>query len=198
MKTNASDHLPYLLGNLDLVERESTPLYHPLGFVSCLVPCARDMILRLHFWPEGERRYKNPLWPIHTHNYRLSSFVVAGEVIDVQYDAEISEFGAEVIYEVEYSGEDSKISESARKCFLTEARRNILKSGDSYQVERGIFHQSEVEQGRSAVTFVCLTDKGAENPLVVGEPTGRVFPYERVRYDKDLFWRHVRSGLSAL
>src|SRR5437879_13738561 len=63
------------------------PLWHPLGFVSVVVKEDDAVAIRLHYWPAGERRPKNPNWPIHNHVFELCSTIITGEIIDRQYES---------------------------------------------------------------------------------------------------------------
>jgi len=199
MKIDASGYMHYLLYGLDSWERdeEVIPLYHPLGFVSCVIPHPDQAVkLRLHYWPEKDRRLKNPNWPVHTHNYRLSSLVLSGTICDKQYSAFKEGGGDSCLYAVEYSGEDSLIRDTGERCsfkLISEASR---AAGQQYCVERGTFHESVVMANTSAATFVCLTQKGTEPPLVAGEPTGQAYPYERERYSRNHFWRCMKKNIS--
>ena len=101
MKTEASSFVPYLASDLPHLRRTCTPLWHPLGFVSCVIKDdANEATVRVHYWPKGERRVKNPDWPIHTHTYDLSSFILAGRIRDLQYRVRSGE--ALTVYEVSY------------------------------------------------------------------------------------------------
>lgn len=86
MKAEFSDTLNFLHENLENFSSTLVPLWHPLGFVSCVIDeLPSSHVVRVHYWPKSQRRVKNPDWPIHTHTYRLRSLVLAGEVRDIQY-----------------------------------------------------------------------------------------------------------------
>src|SRR4051794_32516353 len=107
MKIEAASFIAYLSKEIPLLEVTCAPLWHPLGFVSCVIKESKgDHVVRLHYWPKGERRVKNPDWPIHTHSYHLSSYVLCGVVRDLQYQRSS---GDRSIYAVKYFEGGSEI-----------------------------------------------------------------------------------------
>lgn len=172
--------------NLDYYLKNSEPLWHPLGFVSCLVESIQNNeFYRIHYWPKDLRRTKNPNWPIHTHCYDLESLILEGSITDIQY--EIKKGEDHQVYQVEYSGEDSKIIKTNSSISLDIMFAQQRYQAESYFVPKGIFHQSEVNLKATAVTFVHLSNKDNTFPLVVGENKAIEYPYERIKYDKNHF-----------
>jgi hypothetical protein len=194
MKINAKDHIKFLVENIEKFSSEKQPLWHPLGFASCVLGTSDlGVKFRVHYWPPYERRTKNPDWPIHTHSYDLSSLVLQGQIEDIQY--EVSEEGEDFLYAVSYSGEDSEIKKTSRRVRVISQSSFERISGDQYSVDRGVFHQSKVKFDKEAITFVALSNWSNEAPLVLGENGDQKYPYERIDFDRELFWSIIRKSL---
>lgn len=197
MKINAFDNLNFLLDNIDCLTIDIQPLWHPLGFASCVIKKdISNFILRVHYWPTNMRRTKNPDWPIHTHSYTLSSLVLNGSIEDIQYEtAPGDEY---TLYKVAYINEDSEIINTNKKINIFKKISKIRTKGDQYRVERGVFHQSNVKFTESAVTLVALSEPSNEAPLVLGKSEEFRYPYDRTPFDKELFWSAVRYSIEDL
>lgn len=195
MKTNALDHINFLLQNIDTLAASIQPLWHPLGFVSCVI---RDntgkLTLRVHYWPPNERRTKNPDWPVHTHSYALSSLVLHGNIEDIQ--CEIIDGEEFSIYKVSYLNGDSEIIRTDRRTRISKCTSKMRIAGEQYRVERGVFHQSVVKLSESAVTFVALSESSCEAPLVLGGDGDDTYPYDRTPFNQEAFWSAVRYAVS--
>lgn len=195
MKIDAIDHIDFLLDNFDLLASSIQPLWHPLGFVSCVISeNPGKPTLRVHYWPPNDRRTKNPDWPVHTHSYALSSLVLSGSVEDIQYDPILGRDYS--VYRVSYLNGNSEISNTGRKTGLSKRTSEVRTLGDQYRVERGVFHQSEVKLTESAVTFVALSEPSHEPPLVLGGNGDQKYPYDRTPFNKEIFWSAVRNAIS--
>lgn len=194
MKTEASDLLAFLRENLRALSSDIVPLWHPLGFVSCVIDeMPGNYVARVHYWPNGERRVKNPDWPIHTHSYTLSSLVLDGCVRDLQYrKAEGNDWR---VYTVNYFNGGSAISKTGESIGLITDLDELRSAGDQYQVDRGIYHQTQVPASQSAVTLVLLTNHGSEAPKVLGSALESRYPYDRVPFDAHRFWNAVEKAI---
>ncbi|GAB4125767.1 MAG: hypothetical protein Tsb0027_24950 [Wenzhouxiangellaceae bacterium] len=194
MLTSLADLVERCRGELGDLENCVTPLWHPLGFVSCeIYRFPSGGVARVHFWPRGLRRTKNPDWPIHTHSYALQSRVLAGQVRDIQYRAEPSGNGR--IYTVEYSEGGSRVVKSDRTVQLAKTVDEIRVAGSEYSVPQGTFHQTRVHEEETALTIVLLSNHTSDPPEVVGTDEQNAYPYDRIPFDKDAFWEAVRSGM---
>lgn len=194
MKIEARDHLDFLRQNIGHLASSIQPLWHPLGFASCVIREIKgDHTLRVHFWPSKERRTKNPDWPIHTHSYALSSLILQGRIEDIQYKT--SEGNEYIVYQVAYSKLNSEIIKTQECVEIFETTTLIRSAGEQYSVERGVFHQSKVDFNSSAVTLVAISDFSNEPPLVLGRPGEIRYPYDRTPFDRDLFWSNVRDSI---
>lgn len=195
MKTNALDHINFLLDNIDVLAASIQPLWHPLGFVSCVIrDNPGELTLRVHYWPPNERRTKNPDWPVHTHSYALSSLVLHGNIEDIQCEViDGEEFS---IYKVSYFNGDSEITRTDKKTNILKYASEMRFEGEQYRVERGVFHQSVVKLSESAVTFVALSESSREAPLVLGGNGEHKYPYDRMPFNQEVFWSAVRYAIS--
>ena len=195
MRINAVDHLDFLLENIDTFATSIQPLWHPLGFVSCVIKVIpSELTLRVHYWPPNDRRTKNPDWPVHTHSYALSSLVISGKIEDTQYKTTDGEQHS--IYKVSYLNENSEIRCTGKKTNAFKCTSDIRTEGEQYRVERGVFHESSVKSTESAVTFVAISEPSSEAPLVLGEDGGQSYPYDRTPFDREEFWSAVRDAIS--
>ena len=194
MKINARDNIELLLENIEFFAETIQPLWHPLGFVSCLIKGDSGVSsFRLHYWPANERRTKNPDWPVHTHTYALSSFILSGKIEDIQYKTiEGDDYS---IYEVAYLNGNSEISNTGKKISISQKISATRTKGDQYRVERGVFHQSFVDISESAVTFVALSELSNGAPLVLGHDGDHRYPYDRTPFDRELFWSVIRKSI---
>ena len=196
MQTSIIDSLVFLNDNLDQLASKLTPLWHPLGFVSCVVDeSPGQYVTRVHFWPAGERRVKNPDWPIHTHSYELRSLVLSGAVRDLQYRVESG--GQWRIYTVNYFEGGSEIVCTSGSVNAVAEVDEVRHAGAEYEVPRGIFHQTQVPLNKSAVTIVLLSNHGSEAPKVLGTEQEKTYPYDRIPFDRTVFWNAVRGALKC-
>jgi hypothetical protein len=196
MKIEARSKLQFLRDNFARLPQQAHPLWHPLGFVSCVIDTIDDVsTTRIHLWPSGERRTKNPDWPIHTHRYHLSSLILSGRVRDRQY--RIVDGKDYSIYEVEYFNYDSSIRENSRRASAVLIADEIYDAGQQYSVSAGIFHQSIVELDSTALTLVVQSEITQEAPIVLGKASGQTYPYDRVEYDGKAFWSTVEECLKT-
>jgi hypothetical protein len=193
MKIDVRSQLPYLRENFSALNSRAQPLWHPLGFVSCIIRDEEKYTTRVHYWPKNERRHKNPNWPIHTHAYVLDSLVLEGRVRDIQYrQGEGSEY---TIYSVSYSDQNSTIDRTDQHISIEYLVDDVRESGEEYSVPIGTFHQTLVPTNESAITLVVISRFGSVNPLVLGAAENESYPYDRVEYDKLVFWNRVRRAI---
>lgn len=197
MKISASSQLAFLRENLLSFAETCTPLWHPLGFVSCeILNDPGNIIVRVHYWPKGERRTKNPDWPIHTHVYDLSSLVLMGRVRDQQFrEKQGSEYA---VFSVSYSGENSAISWTGRNVAAELLVDEYHAAGEEYTVSVGTFHQTHVPQEETAATLVVQSNFQHSDPLVLGQASDQKYPYDRLPFDREQFWTSVSKATQLL
>lgn len=196
MKTDILDSCDFLNNNLKRLASKVVPLWHPLGFVSCVVDeSPGHHVTRVHFWPPGERRVKNPDWPIHTHTYALKSLVLSGAVRDLQYRVIPGDHWC--IYSVKYHEGGSEIVRTSERVDVVVEVDEMRHAGQQYEVPRGVFHQTQVAHDQAAVTVVRLSNHGAEAPKVLGAEQAEKYPYNRIEFDPGLFWAAVREAVEC-
>lgn len=194
MKAEFSDTLNFLHENLENFSSTLVPLWHPLGFVSCVIDeLPSSHVVRVHYWPKNQRRVKNPDWPIHTHTYRLRSLVLAGEVRDIQY--RISPGSEWCVYSVNYYSGGSEIIRTPHEVDAIVEIDELRRSGNHYEVPRGVYHQTLVPIEQTAITLVLLTDHDSDTPKVLGSKLAERYPYNRVPFDRYEFWGKIRDSL---
>lgn len=194
MKTEILDMLSFLRDNFDSFSADLVPLWHPLGFVSCVIgEVSSSHIARVHYWPEGERRVKNPDWPIHTHTYRLQSLVLAGAVRDLQYRVQPGTGWCE--YSVSYYSGGSEIVRTLNEVDTFLEVDELRLAGNCYEVPRGVYHQTLVPHEQYAVTLVLLTDLSSDAPKVLGSKLAERYPYDRISFDRERFWDVIKEAL---
>lgn len=197
MRTSAKAHLEFVRENALTLRNSCEALWHPLGFVSCVLKgTPSDVVVRLHYWPHDERRPKKPDWPIHTHVYDLSSFIIDGRVRDIQYRAkEGREYS---VFSVSYVQKGSSVDPSKAMMSLDVSTDEYHSVGQEYFIPVGTFHQTLVPEGQSAITLVVQSNFQKSRPLVLGNATEDAEPYSRETYDKEQFWTKIEAGLSRL
>jgi len=193
MQTSIQDAFDFLSSNLEQLASNVVPLWHPLGFVSCVIDESPTHVTRVHYWPPGERRVKNPDWPIHTHAYALRSLVMSGAVRDLQYRVEPGEQWR--IYSVNYYDGGSEIVRTSESVSAVPEVDEIRNAGEQYEVPRGVFHQTHVPHDQATVTVVLLTDHVTDAPKVLGVKQAKKYPYDRVAFDAAVFWKAVREAV---
>lgn len=197
MKTDPRSQLLYLRENISKLAVSTQPLWHPLGFVSCVIRNdERKYTTRVHLWPKNERRTKNPDWPIHTHAYDLSSLVLNGRIRDIQYRQKTG--SNYVVYSVSYVGQDSSITRTDQHSSIETLVDKFRETGEEYSVLKGSFHQSSVLIDEMAVTLVVLSNFDNTDPLVLGAVGHKIYPYDRAQFDKLMFWSQVREVILNL
>ena len=192
MTIDIDSQLQYLRKNFSKVALTCQPLWHPLGFVSCVIRKEkRKFTTRIHYWPKHERRTKNPDWPIHSHVYHLTSRILKGRVRDIQY--RLRDGSDYAIYSVQYSGEDSVINFTNRQTSVEKTIDKIHELGEEYSVSIGSFHQTQVPMGESVISLVVLSSFVDSNPLVLGTLEEQSYRYDRAEFDKSTFWTRIRE-----
>lgn len=196
MEASVRSALPFLRRELPRLKRDFVPLWHPLGFVSCIIyEESKFLTIRVHYWPPGKRRVKNPDWPIHTHCYDLSSLILLGCVQDIQYGTRTGD--SYTVYNVNYYEGGSEIVDTRSNISLVETVNETRVAGEQYVVNRGIYHQTLVQKNECAVTVVVLSNFSEEAPKVLGTSAAVRYPYDRRPFDKYCFWGAVTRALEA-
>jgi hypothetical protein len=127
----------------------------------------------LHIWPDTERDYAEPRWPVHTHRWTISSVIVAGQVLNETFAVEPTDGGQHQLYEVLYAGDG--ITERARtkqRVSMRPARSDSWRAGDRYEIDLGTFHSTTVPDGILSATLIVSGVQTDAPPKVVGDVSG--------------------------
>lgn len=152
---------PLSLG--DLIGRTElgclTLLKHPLGFLHSVIERDRDYAMRLHIWPEGERPYQYPFWPIHNHRFDLVSSVLCGSLENRFYSVHPSEANpTHRLYRVEYIEGASLLRPTDTLVAVTESGSQSLTTRACYVINAGKYHQSDIASDCFTATIVLTRD----------------------------------------
>lgn len=165
---------------------------HPLGFLACRLLTEGQRNLRLHFWPLSGRAQQNPHCQIHDHLFEFRSWILAGELENVEYgpSSEGPEFA---VYKTEYAGNRSSLVKTGAVKRLAELSRYTLSAGAAYQMQAGVLHETVLVNASPAFTVLLTTDVSAEAPLVFCPLDGP----ERYTYERSVVEEAVVERLLA-
>jgi len=168
-----------------VAERPPAATWHPTGFIVLELLRDDEGALRLHLWPEGERKRGRPCWPVHDHIWDLRSRVLCGSVSSHDYEVHDDVEGSSMLYAVEYAaGSSSCMRRSERRVSARARVPRRMEAGQRYSVTAGVFHASRVEPGGFAATLVATEIGSRARPWVLGPVDGpKVVPVERPRAD---------------
>jgi len=157
------------------LERENPAcLMHPHGFFIVLLGRTETEEWRLHFWPQGPRSITGMPAFIHTHDRHVESRILQGQLTNILYDVAAVPTGGQPLYEVGYGGDRYA---SATSNFLRYAttrvqaivrRRDTMRRGDKYYVERFAYHEAVVPEQLATSTLVCMHGRAPGAIRVVG------------------------------
>ena len=175
--------LPYdlLVPALGRLVLNSNPMWHPLGFVSATLLKQEDQTLKIHLWPRGTRKEKEPNWPIHDHSFHITSRVLVGEVGNAEY--RVTRGHQFRLYRVEYHGNDSVLCPTNECVDCVEHCRTVTRAGAEYALPLGVYHQNVVPRSETALTLVIKAGAAKQSPNVVGDLVAPHLPiYRRVPF----------------
>ncbi len=154
---------------LSTIERQAgrDAIWHPLGFVSSTLQADDSGILKLHLWPRGERRPKQPNWAIHDHSFHISSRVLAGKVQNVSYEVIPGESARR--YTVSYTNFDSVLVATSETVDCITVATKTMVAGDRYELPLGTYHETIVPAPEMSLTIVLKSGGEKVPPNVIGE-----------------------------
>jgi hypothetical protein len=138
--------------------------WHPNGFVVFRIGDAGRLgQLRLHVWPEGDRRGVAEHPEIHSHNWDLASLVLAGTYVDDLYafDDDAERFYA---HAVSYDGGGDSLTPTGERVGLRRNTRREVAAGSFHFIPAGMPHRTHIEPGKLVVTLVVM---GPLRPLAM-------------------------------
>ncbi|MBT8124761.1 MAG: hypothetical protein KJO81_08055 [Gammaproteobacteria bacterium] len=154
--------------------------WHPLGFIFCRLSIEGNRKIRLHIWPKNKGKVQKPSWMIHNHLFDLKSWVIKGQILNIEYKAYADNDGEFTFYTACYKGEKSIIERTDEIIGLEEIRRFLVNVGENYQIPAGRLHESIAVHDSISITICETIDKSDKPPLVVGRNIGeQLFTYLR-------------------
>lgn len=153
--------------------------WHPLGFIICKLITEGRFNARFHYWPSHEGRPQDAGCQIHDHTFRFSSWVLAGEVQNIEYKNDKSGI-TYALYKAEYIDEISILRKTESTICLSVSSHLNQAAGSKYQMEAGCLHETKLISSEPAVTVLITEDILNQAPTVVGPLTGNA-EYKYVR-----------------
>lgn len=184
--------------DLDAVLRHAESVddvaWHPTGFVVATIARQHVGVLRLHIWPDDERSYGEPLWPIHDHVWSLRSLVLVGQVRSEHADVVDAQGGSFRRYAVRYEpGHQSQLVADGPPVRRDMVRSRSTPAGAMYTVQAGEFHASSAATGCLAATLVATQPTSRRYPFVLGPVDGPSAVAVRRRPVASARWRALVS-----
>ena len=174
-------------------------LTHPLGFLSWKIgPVDEfDGSIRIHYWPINGRKYKQPNWQIHTHNFHLKSHILMGCITNIDYERSSPHTtGLWHEFKATYQNQTTSIESTGKTFSLNKKSEITHKGGEVYEVKKGTFHQSVVDINSECLTLAIESHKDTSaDPIIAGsQSTGKfVFHYEEA--DKNIILEALRKSI---
>jgi hypothetical protein len=162
-----------LAGLADALAREppTTATRHVLGFMHIRLGEVDGHALRLHLWPYPLWPLADPPWPVHTHAWKVESFVVVGAVENLLYSVDANARGRGRLYRVEYGGTESRRVATQQVVDCTFQSRERFTAGSYYEIPEGQFHTTRTVDA-FATTLVVTGPPQPAPPLVMGDADG--------------------------
>jgi hypothetical protein len=165
---------------------------HPLGFVFYDLGRDGDDRFHLHIWPEDERLAQDSRAMVHDHIFALESRVLVGCLVNRVYEVKPDPDGRCSMYEVTYSGVDSRTEQREGRYSAHEISSGEHAAFAHYQLAAEVFHRSDVNAATFCATIVVEKFPPPPRPLarvlavdaeplpsfdraVVGAPAARSF-----------------------
>jgi hypothetical protein len=174
------------------------PNEHVLGFVHCRLGEFEGRTVRLHIWPKENRELMDPVWPVHTHHWTISSAVIAGHVLNETFEVQRDLGGTSQLYRVEYSkGGLSERRKTGDRVSVARQSRERWDAGAVYEIPLKTYHSTTVPDGLFAATVIVTGQQTRDLPLVVGDAAGDDRYEYRVRPTDHGRWRGLLAELNA-
>jgi len=177
----SAEHVWRALGGGETVERDAVAeilrsaravddvTWHPTGFVVAKVEVFERGMLRLHVWPDDDRVFGEPHWPVHDHVFSLQSLVLMGSVFSREHEVVDDPAGTMRRWAVDYGeGRDSQLVPEGNPVSVRAGQPVTTGPGNTYGVAAGRFHTSSVPEGQLAATLVATRATDRRRPFVLG------------------------------
>lgn len=184
--------IPFILNEIERLKLKF--IWHPLGFIMSTYLQENNKKIRIHIWPKNYSKTQLPNWNIHNHIFDLTSWVLEGEILNIEYDLEYINNSNNCIYEVTYNSKHSILKKTNNKIKMTEKNKTINVKGNTYSLKSNIFHSSILKGNKSALTLVLSVETDNKCPLVVGECNAKLeYIYSREEVSDDLLKRIIET-----
>jgi len=155
------------------LSHQLTPNWHALGFIHCKLFESAAGTLRLHIWPKNERNTLEQQSKIHDHVFDLTSLVLCGNITNVLHASSNRIESPSNPYElnyVEYNDKGSRLIASGKEFFALEKARSEIQKGNTYKIEKGELHDSQVSINELTATIVATYGHAQERPRMLRAP----------------------------
>ena|SRR6266542_3601487 len=136
---------------------------HPLGFLYAPLLRERSQVLRLHIWLRDAPRPQLTTSPIHDHTWRLTSFVVCGELENQTIHVDDAADPTHRIFEIRGAGSDDFLRPTERLVSFRCSSAERVKQGCRYVMAARQFHFTEVAGDVTTATIV-LAERQTTTP----------------------------------
>ena len=127
---------------------------HPLGFLYAPLLRERQRVLRLHIWLRDAPRPQLTTSPIHDHTWRLTSFVVCGELENQTIHVDDAVDPTHRVFEIRGAGSDDFLKPTERLVRFRCSGAERVKQGRRYVMAAREFHFTEVASNVTTATIV--------------------------------------------
>jgi hypothetical protein len=178
MRADICELLTYLKSHL----RIDLSVWHPLGFVLFKLGSVEGIgSLRMHIWPDNQRKPQQPHWAIHNHIWTLKSHIICGTATNEIYSVKCVEGPAlHQFYQVRYEDNRSILESTGRRISCVLASTANYTKGEYYEVSGSCYHATRVRPDILTATIVLTTDGKPIAPTVIGGwQANSTYTYER-------------------
>ena len=164
----SSIDLDYLLQSISTADQCPTFQVHPLGFIhgelSPCLPVSRGERFRLHIWLTNAGSL-DQLGDLHEHTWNLTSLVLAGGLLDRNYEAIPTPRGAFSGARIVYGPQNSATPLGNYDLRLTKER--TVSKGGVYSIPSRTIHINQITQIPTVTLVHSVEDGRGDGPLVL-------------------------------
>jgi hypothetical protein len=143
-----------LLGDIATGRARFPAVRHPLGFLYAPLLREQRRVLRLHIWLRDAPRPALTTSPIHDHTWRLTSFVICGELENQMIHVEDTEHPTHRVFEIRGAGSDDFLKPTERLVRFRCSSAERVKQGCRYVMAAREFHFTQVAPDVTTATMV--------------------------------------------
>jgi len=170
-------------------ERWDLCSWHPQGFLK--IKLGQTMLngiiteVQVNIWSAKNRYPQTDPSICHSHNGRLRSYILYGEIDNRQYRVQEKSNQRYALYKVNYEKSSSKSKNTKQQVSCVLVDSTIHPAGEKYSVDSGEFHSTHVQEGTLACTLVYRhrdLDYAAYNVRKIGKE--EVYAFDRQIVEK--------------